>query len=216
MRKVKSLIGQKFGRLTVLERAENSKSGQIMWKCICSCPDKTVCVVSGGHLKNGHTNSCGCLQKERASEANKTHGQRNTRLYNIWVHMKQRCNNPNNPAYRIYGAEGKTVCEEWIDKKNGFINFYNWSMANGYRDDLTIERTDGTKGYTPENCGWATAKEQANNLRNNHLITYNGETHTMKEWARKKHINYKMIFKRIKYLGWSIEEALETPVRGKN
>ena len=93
--------------------------------------------------------------------------------------MKKRCYNTNNKAYRIYGAEGKKVCPEWLEEENGFMNFYNWAMANGYRDDLTIERVDGTKGYSPDNCKWATPKEQNNNVRTNHLIEYNGKKQTI-------------------------------------
>ena len=134
------------------------------------------------------------------------HGQRHTKLYEVWLAMKQRCHNPKSKAYRLYGAEGKVVCEEWQE----FKPFYDWSIGNGYREGLTIERIDGTKGYSPANCKWATAKEQANNTRRNHYITYNNETCTMAEWANIKGLTYSTLKHRIER-GWEIEKALETP-----
>lgn len=201
--KLIDLTGKKFGRLTVIERTD-SPNKNAKWLCLCDC-GKYVSVF-GTDLKNGKTQSCGCIHSEQLAERNYKHGLSNTKLMNIWRSMKDRCYNPNNKAYRIYGAEGKTVCEEWEDN---FRAFYDWAMVSGYKEGLTIERIDGTKGYSPDNCKWATRTEQANNIRNNHLITYNGVTHTIAEWARIKNISCSTLRQRL-HRGWTIERTLET------
>lgn len=208
MGKFKDLTGQKFGRLTVIERAP-TKNKRTMWKCVCSCPNKTIFIVDSANLTSGHTKSCKCLNNERIGNLNKTHHKTDTRLHRIWGSMKQRCYNPKNNRYKTYGAEGKTVCEEWQE----FAPFYDWAMANGYRNDLTIERIDETKGYLPENCRWATQKEQQNNRRNNHLITYNGKTQTIAQWADDIGIKYQTLLRRINVSKWNIEKAFKTPVK---
>lgn len=202
MSKLIDLTGQKFGRLTVIERAETKTlpSGQhkTQWLCECDCPEHRHIVVMGTHLKNGHTQSCGCFKQE-VSTNNKTattHGMAYSRLYYIWNGMKR----------RKYGDRRIPVCDEW----QTFEPFCEWSLSNGYADNLTIDRIDGTKGYSPDNCRWATRKIQQNNRRNNHLITYNGETHTTAEWAEIKNINYKTLMTRL-WRGWSNERALNTP-----
>lgn len=153
------LTGQRFGRLTVLERAEN-KGAYVCWKCRCDCGIEKI--IAGYCLKSGKTQSCGCLQIERTAEAHTTHGKYHTRLHGIWTDMKARCNNPNRKAYKDYGGRGITVCEEW---HNSFETFYEWAMANGYSDDLTIDRIDNDKGYSPDNCRWATMADQNKNKR---------------------------------------------------
>lgn len=212
MGKFIDLTGQKFGRLTVVERVENyvtPKGIQMpQWKCKCDCGKEKV--VRGHDLKRGNTTSCGCLRREKMFEIGKnstTHGHSRERLYRIWADMKSRCYNPNSIKYYIYGAEGKTVCDEWL---HDFEAFYKWAMANGYADNLTIERIDGTKGYSPENCRWATKKEQNVNKRNNHLITYNGKTQTLSQWADELGISRAVLYMRINKLHWDIERALTT------
>lgn len=121
--------------------------------------------------------------------------------------MIQRCTNPKNTSYERYGAKGVAVCDEWLDD---FMNFYNWAMANGYRDDLTIDRIDNEKGYSPDNCRWATEKEQAYNKKSNRNLTYKGKTMTMAEWAKVIGISSSSLFGRMKR-GWSVEKALSTP-----
>lgn len=210
-KKALNLIGQKYGRLLVLERAASKKDGNkvlSMWLCQCDCGNKTV--VAGYRLKNGVTKSCGCLQRERASEVRKTHGQWKTPLYKVWNSMRQRCENPNVKTYRLYGAEGKTVCEEW----QTFEGFYLWAIKTGYQDGLTIERKDSTKGYSPENCKWATKKEQANNTRRNHYMTYHGKTQTLTQWSEELHIPIATIYWRLNR-GWNTEKILSTPVKSR-
>lgn len=172
------LTGQKFGRLSVLGFSHTTHKFEAFWKCLCDC-GKTVC-VSAHHLRSNATKSCGCLQKERTSETHRKHGDSGGRLWNTWNHMKQRCSNPQNKAFSRYGGRGIKVCREW---EESFEAFKDWALSNGYSEELTIDRIDTNGNYEPSNCRWATAKEQNNNKRNNVLVSYNDQTHTLQEWS---------------------------------
>lgn len=141
---------------------------------------------------------------------NYKHGKRHTRIYDIWRSMRQRCYNPNTNRYKNYGGKGIKVCDEW---RESFEAFYEWAMANGYADNLTIDRKDTNGNYEPNNCRWVTMKEQQNNRLNNHLETYNGETHTIAEWSEITGIKMCTLWARLKKYGWSIEKALTTATR---
>lgn len=135
-----------------------------------------------------------------------THGMTGTRLHSIWRGMKARCYIKSHGEYKNYGAKGITVCPEWLGE-HGAENFAKWAMENGYQDDLTIDRKDSTRGYSPDNCRWVTQKAQQNNRGNNHRITYNGETLTAMQFAEKYNMNYSTLITRLSR-GWTIEKIM--------
>lgn len=141
-------------------------------------------------------------------KGNYRHGMRYTRIYNIWKSMQQRCKNPNSINYKNYGAKGVLVCKEWSDN---FEAFRDWAMANGYNDNLTIDRINVNGNYEPENCRWVSYKEQANNKSNNRLVEFKGEIHTLGEWSSITGVKLSTIWARLQR-GWSIEKTLTTKV----
>ncbi|MBQ0113389.1 MAG: hypothetical protein KBT03_09690 [Bacteroidales bacterium] len=155
------LTGRTFGKLTVIKDCGwSDKSRNRIWECKCECGNTTKALYS--NLVKGRTKSCGC-----AKPIHYKHGLWNSRIHGILSNMKQRCYNKNCIEYKHYGYRGIKICDEWMDKENGFKNFIDWSFANGYKENLTIDRIDNDKGYYPENCRWTTYKEQRENSRNN-------------------------------------------------
>ena len=201
-----NLTGQRFGRLTVMGRTDNKK-GRTMWICKCDCGKETE--VSGSDLRTGGTKSCGCLRIEMIVERSTTHGMSNTRLHKEWQSMKDRCTREKCRDYQDYGGRGITICPEWSDS---FEAFRDWALANGYRDDLTIDRIDVDGNYEPSNCRWATLREQAENKRNNHYLTLGEKTLTVTQWARETGIERRTLLKR-KSLGWTDVRTLTEPVK---
>lgn len=203
MKTYENLTGRRFGRLTVIDLQRID--GRIYWKCKCDCGNTKL--IPRGSLVSGRTRSCGCYNRERAVETNTTHGMTETRLYQTWQNMKNRCRNKNVESYKYYGERGISLCDEWNES---FESFAKWSMENGYADGLSIDRIDPNVGYEPSNCRWVDIVTQANNKRTNHLLTYNGETKTVAEWAREIGLSYKVLYRRV-CLGWTAERALTTP-----
>lgn len=201
-----NIVGKRFGRLIALEKTifKNRK----YWICKCDCGKSTL--VTYSDLKRSHTTSCGCYHTERIRSA-KTHGVSRTRIYKIYKGMKQRCYNSNNPNYKDYGLKGVKVCDEWLDDPSAF---YEWSIKNGYKPSLTIDRIDSNKGYSPNNCRWATRLQQSNNLNTNKVIEFKGESRNLSEWSKITKINYSTLQQRFNR-DWTTEEALTIPIGGK-
>lgn len=153
------------------------------------------------------TKSCGCAKLKFISEANSTHGESKTRLYRIWSLMKDRCTNPNAEHYDLYGGRGIAVCDEWLQ----YEPFREWALSNGYNKNLSIDRIDNNKGYEPDNCRWATRIEQANNKRTNIVITHNGETNTLGEWAARLGMEPRVLWWRLFNAGWSEADTVSVP-----
>jgi hypothetical protein len=196
------LTGQRFARLLVLERTSNNRDGKTRWLCACQCGQRTT--VLGKYLRSGHTRSCGCLMRETAAGLQRTHGGTRTKEYRVWQLMRARCDDATNPHY---GGRGLSVCDRW----EAFENFYA-DMGPRPSSEHQIERRDNDAGYGPENCVWATPKEQANNRSSNRLLTLGGLTLTMQQWSEELCLPYKTIHSRVGR-GWSVERALSTPVK---
>ena len=149
------LTGIRFGRL-VANRTVGRKNGRYVWECVCDCGN--IVRVEVSKLKNGHTNSCGCLRRDIVLKMSSSHGLCHTRLYRIWCNMKTRCFNKDAHNFSFYGGKGIGICEEWL---HDFQAFYDWAMGNGYEDGLTIDRIDSDKDYSPQNCQWITQSQNA-------------------------------------------------------
>jgi hypothetical protein len=204
------LTGQKFNRLLVIKRAKKVDSGgRAFWECVCDCGNFVI--AEGYGLKSGGVKQCHFCKIKQISIKNTTHGCSPTRLYNIWTNMKTRCSNPNYEMFNSYGGKGISLCSEW----ESFENFKLWSLSHGYNEKLTIDRIDNSNGYNPDNCKWSTMKQQQNNRTNNHLVKFNGEILTLKQWSEKLNISYPTLLGRF-YRGWSATKALTTPIRHCN
>lgn len=219
---MEDITGKTFNRLTVkrmLPRYKKNSQGKNITYCECECScGATNVIVMASKLKSGHTQSCGCLQKERSSEAisaaTRTHGLSNTKAYQIWRAMKSRCDNPADKHYEYYGGKGISVCDSWHES---FICFYIWLTNNGYVEsyerntEQTIDRIDYDGNYEPSNCRLVSMDKQANNKSNNKTFSYDGETHTYAEWAKIIGIKYKSFMNRV-YRGWDFERIINTPI----
>ena len=196
------LTNKKYGKLLVLKKSKSKYKNNITWDCLCDCGNKIV--VTTANLNSHRVCSCGCLKIEKLVQRSTKHNQRHTHLYEVWKSMKQRCYNPKLKVYKNWGARGIKICEDWL---NDFQSFYDWSMTNGYKDELTIDRIDVNGNYEPSNCRWVDRKTQAANTRLAKLITINGESKCIAEWCRIYNVNRATYNSRVRR-GLSAEEAL--------
>lgn len=201
-------IGKQYNRLKILELSRMGNG--VPLKAICRCDCEKIIICNLDHVKRGLTKSCGCLRSDILTDRNLSHGKSRTKLYRKWAGMKTRCYNENENNYKDYGGRGILICDEW---KNNYLNFYNWAMDNGYNENLTIERKNVDGNYCPDNCKWATPKEQMNNMRKSVYYEHNGKIQTMSQWADEYNIEYATFAQRLRKYNWSIEKALSTPVK---
>lgn len=204
--------GERFGRLLVEEQTI-PKAGRYGVHYLCRCDCGNYIKVPVGRLLSGRVVSCGCYGKEMRSVVGVTHGDTHTRLYNIWRDMKRRCFNSKSPMFNDYGGRGITICDVW---KSDYAAFKAWATANGYSDDLTIDRIDNDGNYCPENCRWATRQQQRENERHRKCLYKNGERFCIKEAVKETDLKYSTVCGRLGRLGWSLEKALSTPARPIN
>jgi hypothetical protein len=198
---LKDLTGMWFGRWFVIERAPD-KGKAVMWRCRCYCGREKI--VHGTSLKSGASTMC--RHCSNLSRKPRSHGLTHHPLYRIWQRIKGSTTNPNHQDYEWYGGKGVRVCEEWF---NDFMNFYEWSLTNGYQQGLTIDRIDVNGDYDPSNCRWVTFEEQALNRTDNVYLTYGGVTRTIMEWSRITGINPGTLYGRY-HKGWSPDKILST------
>lgn len=207
-RRFKDLTGQRFGAIVVVEMAHrqirpNGRGTKLYWRCVCDCGQTTV--AESSNLTNGNTSTCGC---SKYASRNATHGKSRTRMYAIWMHMKQRCHNPDNHAFADYGGRGITVCDEWRESFEKFAK----DMGNPPSASHTLDRINNNLGYSKDNCHWATWNQQARNRRSTVIVEHNGESRSLNEWAEIVGIHRDRLYNRIFQCGWSVPRAFETPV----
>lgn len=199
------LAGQRFTRLVVI--APSNKRGY--WQCICDCGKHHETL--GYRLQKCLTRSCGCLHREQLGALRRTHGASDSLTWKRWRSMRARCEMPNTKSYPAYGGRGIAVCERW---KQDYENFL-MDMGECPSEKFTIDRIDNNLGYSPGNCRWATKLEQARNQSSNHLLTFNGKTLCITEWAEETGINNRTLRTRLRK-GWSIEQTLTTPPKPRS
>lgn len=209
------LTGQRFNRLTVIRFIpQNERTArQYNWLCKCDCGNTIK--ASAYKLKSGLQQSCGCLKEEMKpliGNVNKKYKHVNKRLYSVYKMMLDRCYNTKSREYNNYGGRGIKVCNEWLGD-SGYDVFADWAFESGYdqnakHGDCTLERKYLDQGYNPNNCCWITNKQQQNNRRNNHRIEYNGEIHTIAEWAEIYNIPYSTLYNGILRYGKKLQDYI--------
>lgn len=194
-----NLVGERFGKLTVIERAA-SPNNNARWKCRCDCGKFSI--VYGMDLRRGKQVSCGCMQAARRWK----HGMARTREYRIWIAIRDRCGNPKNKAWASYGGRGIRVSDEWMESFETFIADVG-RRPNGY----WLERIDNNRGYSKENCEWATPKKQQNNKRTNRILTVDGVSKTLMEWSDETGLPWTTIRARLDTYGFDAKSAVTMP-----
>ncbi len=194
-----TLIIKKGERIRDVAYLSESSSRNKRRHCLflCNCGEEFIANLSS--VKTGNTNSCGCLQKDRARQANTVHGfagrKTTSPMYKVWKNIKARCYNSNRDFWKDYGGRGITVCDKWIESPENFIK---WASSNGYKNGLTIDRIDNNKGYSPDNCRFVTQKENSRNTRKNRFIEINGVSRCVSEWLEIKSIPRSTFYNRLK------------------
>lgn len=192
------MIGETINNWTILEN-DIEKSTPKHKYVVCKCKCGKIKSVLLETIINEKSKSCGCI--------NIKHNKSKSRIYKIWKGIKTRCYNKNNSRYSFYGGRGIRMCDEWV---NNFTLFYDWSVENGYNENLSIDRIDVNGNYEPSNCRWVDDITQSNNCRTNIYVTLNGVTKTLKQWCREYKTNYSRVYYRVTH-GWRLEDSLVTP-----
>lgn len=200
-----NLKDQEFNRWKVLEYAGKNKTNAVYWKCQCKCG--AIKNVRATSLKDGSSNSCGCYNKEIHSTCDGL-TRKHAPEYDVYRLMLRRCLDPKSKSYQRYGGRGITVCPEWQESFAKFLE----DMGTRPLPTDTLERKENSKGYSKDNCCWATRKDQARNTRRNRHVTYKGVTKLLTEWAREFNLDHRLIGNRLDR-GWTPEDAIDTPAR---
>lgn len=195
-------VGKKFGKIYTKEIVRG-KGQRPKYLCVCDCGKEKLIDVSS--VKRG-ADSCGCFTSQKITNSNRVHGMSRTKIHSIWKAMKQRCLNPKNQRYKDYGGRGISICNSWLD----FQNFYK--DVGDYPERMSLDRIDNNKGYSPENCRWATYTQNANNTRKSTSVEYRGETKTLSEWCTLLGLNRTAMATRLSYK-WDVERMFNTPVK---
>lgn len=212
MGKFIDLTGKRFGRLIVIKRVENNFFGVLYWLCKCDCGNFKI--IRGNNLKSGKTQSCGCLQKEKAKnigENKRKYKKEYLSLRYIFKGIKNRCYNKKSNNYNRYGAKGISICKKWLDNP---LSFCEWALQNGYKKGLTIDRINNNGKYEPNNCRWVDYTIQCRNRKNSLTFTINDTCLPLIEWCKIYNKPYQAVLKRLKRK-WQIEKALTIPLKNK-
>ncbi len=197
-----NIIGNVYGRLTVIEETNERRNKKIVVRCRCECGNENF-LVSNRAIVSGNTKSCGCIRKEKPNHV--THGLRRHSLYSVWTGIRQRCYYENAINYNDYGGRGIRVCKQW---KDYFKSFYDWCIENGWRKGLDVDRKNNNGNYTPSNCRFVTRKINTRNTRRTLFIEHNGIKKPLADWADELGLRYETLSQRIFKLKMPISEAL--------
>ena len=205
MRKPSNHEGEVYNRWTII-KIINGK------KCIAKCECGNEKEVYTNNIISGKSKSCGCLARENNAKRMTTHGESKTKLYKVWRGIKTRCTDSKSKSYVFYGGRGIKMYDEWY---KSYEIFSKWCYENGYKDGLEIDRIDVNKNYEPSNCRFVTRLVNANNKRDNHYLTINGESHTIAEWSRIKNISQNLIIGRLKR-NWSLDDIFKSKTEDRD
>ncbi len=209
----KNIAGQQYERLTAVKcLRKDEKRQRMVWLCKCLCGNEIeLLIVCWGRKK-----SCGCLRRETCSstgKTNKKHGESFNPTFRVWRAMLNRCYSTKNKSYERYGGRGITVCDEWLPENDGLNNFLKWAEENGYRKGLELNRIDNDGPYSPKNCNVLSKSKNLVNTHKTITVTYNGMTDTLNNLCNVFDKDYLVVRSRLCYQGWTIEEAMEIPIR---